>query len=221
MSLHLYIIRHGETAWTLTGQHTGISDIGLTEDGVNQALELGSHLTGISFSHILTSPRERARHTCELVGLQGISMIDPDLAEWDYGDYEGKKSAEIRRDRPDWEIFKDGCPRGETPAQIMARADRLIARLRLLDGNIALFSHGHFGAILAARWMGLPLANACHFPLATASISILGYNPSHPQVSVISLWNFISHPISNPRACDQVMKKKALQRWENEGGKIS
>ncbi|MEO8614999.1 MAG: histidine phosphatase family protein [Luteolibacter sp.] len=221
MPLHLYLIRHGETAWAMTARHTGITDIPLTENGVDQALELGPHLAGVSFAHILTSPRERARHTCKLAGLEGIPEIEPDLAEWNYGDYEGEKSADIRKDRPDWDVFRDGCPQGEMPVEILARADRLIARLRLLDGNVALFSHGQFGGILGARWIGLPLADARHFPLGTASISILGYDPDHPEVPVISLWNFISHPISNPVASDQAMKKQAISRWENEGGKIA
>jgi probable phosphoglycerate mutase len=220
MPLHLYLIRHGETAWALTSQHTGISEIPLTENGVDQALALVPHLAVISFTHILTSPRERARHTCRLAELDGIAVIEPDLAEWDYGDYDGKTSAGIRKDRPGWDVFRDGCPQGEMPAQIQARADRLIARLRLLDGNVALFSHGQFGGVLGARWIGLPLADARHFPLCTASLSILGYDPNHPMTSVISLWNFISHPILHPVAADQTMKKQAISRWDNEGGKI-
>lgn len=220
MPLHLYLIRHGETAWSLGRQHTGTSEIALTENGADQSRKLGQHLAGISFAHILTSPRERARHTCKLAGLEGIPEIEPDLAEWNYGDYEGVKSTDIRKDRPDWDIYRDGCPAGETPDQILARADHLIARLRLLDGNVALFSHGQFGGILGARWIGLPLADARHFPLGTASISILGYDPDHPEVAVISLWNFISHPITHPVTSDQAMKKQAISRWDNEGGKI-
>lgn len=221
MPLHLYLIRHGETAWALNGRHTGISDIPLTDNGVDQARELGPHLAGISFTHIFTSPRERSRDTCKLARLDGITEIEPDLAEWNYGNYEGETSADIRKARPDWDIFRDGCPQGEMPDQILARADRLIARLRLLDGNVALFSHGQFGGVLGARWIGLPLGEACHFPLGTASISILGHDPHHPEVSVISLWNFISHPIANPVASDQAMKKQAISLWENEGGKIT
>jgi broad specificity phosphatase PhoE len=220
MPLHLYLIRHGETAWAMTARHTGSSEIPLTDNGVDQARELGPHLAGIAFSHVLTSPRSRVRHTCQLVGLEGIPEVEPDLAEWDYGDYEGEKSADICKDRPDWDIFRDGCPQGEMPDQILARADRLIARLRLLEGNIALFSHGQFGGVLGVRWIGLPLAEARHFTLGTASVSILGYDPDHPEVPVISLWNFISHPISNPVATDHAMRKQAISRWENEGGSI-
>lgn len=220
MSLHLYLIRHGETAWALTARHTGITDIPLTENGVDQARELGPHLAGISFARIFTSPRERARHTCEMSGLEGIPEIEPDLAEWNYGDYEGEKSSDIRKERTDWDLFCDGCPQGEMPYHILLRADRLIARLRLLDGNVALFSHGQFGGILAARWIGLPLAAARHFPLGTASISILGYDPGHPEVSVISLWNFVSHPVSDSTEPEQTMKRQAISGWENEGGMI-
>lgn len=221
MSLHLYLIRHGETAWALTARHTGITDIPLTENGVDQAMELGPRLAGVSFARILTSPLQRARHTCELAGLKGIPVIDPDLAEWNYGDYEGEKSSDIRKERTDWDLFRDGCPRGEMPGQILVRADCLIVRLRQLDGNVALFSHGQFGGILAARWIGLPLAAARHFPLGTASISILGYDPGHPEVSVISLWNFVSHSISDSTGSDQTMKKQAISGWENEGGRIA
>lgn len=221
MSLHLYLIRHGETAWALTARHTGRTDIPLTKNGVGQALELGPHLAGVSFAHILTSPLERARHTCELAGLEGVPEIEPDLAEWNYGDYEGEKSDDIRKKRTDWDLYRDGCPQGEMPDEILFRADRLIARLRLLDGNVALFSHGHFGGILAARWIGLPLAAARHFPLGTASISILGHDLGHPEISVISLWNFFSHPICSPVASEQTMKKQAISGSENEGGKIT
>lgn len=220
MPLHLYLIRHGETAWSLSRQHTGTSEIALTQNGADQSRELGQHLAGISFAHIRTSPRERARHTCALSGLEGIPEIELNLAEWNYGDYEGVKTTDIRKDRPDWDIYRDGCPAGETPDQILARADHLIARLRLLDGNVALFSHGQFGGILGARWIGLPLADARHFPLGTASISILGYDPDHPEVAVISLWNFISHPITHPVTANHDMKKQAISRWDNEGGKI-
>ncbi len=195
--LQLYLIRHGETEWALSGRHTGRTDIPLTANGENEAWELGKHLRDIQFTHVLTSPLKRARQTCELIGLYQVKEIVPDLAEWDYGDYEGKKSADIREKRPDWYIFRDGCPRGEMPEQISERADRLIARLRTLDGRVALFSHGQFGGVLAARWIGLPLAEARHFPLKTASLSIFTFNPQHPEVPVIALWNAASHDIFN------------------------
>lgn len=220
MALHLYLIRHGETAWSLTAQHTGRTDLMLTARGEDQARELGPHLAGITFDRILTSPLKRAHLTCGLAALEGSPEIEPDLVEWDYGDYEGQKSDDIRKHRPNWDLFRDGCPQGEMPGQILARADRLIRRLRQLDGNVALFSHGQFGGVLAARWIGLPLGDARHFPLGTASISMLGYHSDHPGIPVISLWNFLSHPIANPSSLDREMRARALQRWENDGGKV-
>lgn len=189
MPLRLYLIRHGETAWSLSGQHTGRTDLALTAHGEDQARELVQRLHDIHFTHVLTSPLLRARRTCELAGLAAAAIIEPDLAEWDYGDYEGQRSAEIRAQRAGWKVFRDGCPHGEMPAQITERADRLIARLRALDGNVALFSHGHFSRALAARWIGLPLAEAEHFALGPAALGILGYAPHHPEVSVIAAWN--------------------------------
>jgi probable phosphoglycerate mutase len=192
--LNLYLIRHSETEWSLTRQHTGRTDISLTANGEAEARELGKHLRNIEFSHVLTSPLKRAQQTCELVELDQVSEIEPDLAEWEYGDYEGKKSVDIRKDRPDWNVFRDGCPHGETPTQISDRADRIIARLRSLNGNIALFSHGQFGGVLAARWIGLKVIEAQHFPLGTASISIFTFDSHHLTVPIIALWN-ASHAI--------------------------
>ena len=192
MPLRLYLIRHGETAWSLTGQHTGRTDILLTEQGEQDARELAERLRAVRFSRVFTSPRQRARRTCELVGLDAVAEIEPDLAEWDYGDYEGQRSVEIRKGRPDWNLFRDGCPGGESPAQVSERADRVIARLRALEGNIAIFSHGHFGRVLAARWIGLPVGQAQHFLLSTASLSILGYEHNLASESAIVLWNAVS-----------------------------
>ena len=180
MSLRLYLIRHGETEWSLTSQHTGRTDIPLTARGEDEARELAQGLRDIPFAHVMTSPQQRARKTCELAGLGSAAVIDPDLAEWDYGDYEGQRSVDIRKQRADWNVFRDGCPGGETPAQVSDRADRLIAHLRALDGYVALFSHGQFGSVLAVRWIGLPLVSAQHFPLGTASLSILGFD-DHPR----------------------------------------
>ncbi len=187
--LQLYFIRHGETEWSLSGQHTGRTDIPLTARGEDEARELGPCLRAIKFARVLTSPRQRAQRTCELAGLGPAVEIEPDLAEWDYGDYEGQRTVDIRKGRPDWNVFRDGCPRGEMPAQVSDRADRLIAHLRALDGNVALFSHGQFGCVLAARWIGLPAIEGQHFALGAASLSILGHEPSHPKVRVIALWN--------------------------------
>jgi len=189
MSLRLYLIRHGETEWSLTSQHTGRTDIPLTARGEEEARELAPGLKSIPFVHVLTSPLRRARKTGELAGLGTVAAIEPDLAEWDYGDYEGKCSVDIRKQRADWNIFRDGCPGGESIAQVSERADRLIGHLRALDGNIALFSHGQFGSVLAVRWVGLPLVSAQHFPLATASLSILGFDDHHPEVPVVARWN--------------------------------
>lgn len=185
----LYLVRHGETEWSLSRQHTGRTDIPLTEEGEQDARKLGERLRAVRFSHSFTSPMQRAQRTCTLTGLTPVAEIEPDLAERDYGDYEGQRSADIRKKRPDWNIFRDGCPQGEMPAQVSDRADRLIARLRGLRGNVALFSHGQFLCVLAARWIGLPLTEGPHFLLGTASLSILGYNPAHPKIRVIALWN--------------------------------
>jgi probable phosphoglycerate mutase len=193
MPLHLYLIRHGETAWSLTHQHTGRSDIPLTEHGEDEARQLGKRLGGTQFNRIFSSPSRRAQRTCALVASDTGVEIEPDLAEWDYGDYEGGRTLDIRQKRPDWNIFRDGCPGGEMPGQVSDRADRLIARLRTLEGRIALFSHGQFGCVLAARWIGLPVIEGPHFVLGTASLSILAYDPDHPKVPVIALWNAFSH----------------------------
>ena len=191
----IYFIRHGETAWSLSGQHTGRTDLPLTEQGEQDGRKLAGRFRAVEFSCVLTSPLQRARRTCELVGLNDGAEISPGLTEWDYGDYEGKRPADIHQEQPDWTIFRDGCPRGESPAQVCERADRLIARLRGLEGNIALFSHGHVGRVLAARWIGLAVGQAQHFLLATASLSILGYEHNLAEEPAIVLWNAVSNEI--------------------------
>ena len=185
----IYFIRHGETAWSLSGRHTGRTEVPLTSHGEVQAREVGARLREHQFLHVLISPRERARRTCELARLPNPAEVEPDLAEWDYGEYEGQTSLEIRERRPGWTVYRDGCPGGETPTQISDRADRIMAYVRALDGKVALFSHGQFGCVLAARWIGLPVLAAQHFSLGAASLNILGYNPSHPEVPVIALLN--------------------------------
>ena len=225
MPLRLYLIRHGETEWSLASRHTGRTDLPLTARGEDAARELAPRLREIQFAHVLTSPLERARRTCELTGLGAAAAIEPDLAEWDYGDYEGQRSVDIRKQRAGWNVFRDGCPHGETPAQVCERADRLIAHLRALEGNVALFSHGQFGCVLAARWIGLPLVEAQHFALGTASLGILGFDPHHPEVAVIALWNAASNemgdPVSHPRSgATKTVNPQAIARWENEGGEI-
>ena len=189
-AVQLYYIRHGETEWSLSGKHTGRSDIPLTAHGEAQARALSSSLQEVQFMRVLTSPRQRARRTCELAGLGSTAEIDADLAEWDYGDYEGQRSVDICRARSGWNVFRDGCPGGESPVLISERADRLISRLCALQGNVALFSHGQFGSAFAARWIGLPVSEGQHFMLGPASLSILGHEPGHPDVRVIALWNF-------------------------------
>lgn len=187
--LRLYLIRHGETEWTSSHRHTGRTDIPLTAAGEREARQWREPLSRIAFARVLTSPRQRARQTCALVGLSESAEIEPDLAEWDYGDYEGLRTVDIHESRPGWNVFRDGCPHGEDPSQVSARGDRLIARLRAMHGNVALFSHGQFGPALAMRWIGSPVVEAQHFPLSTASLSILEDNPDHPGVAVIARWN--------------------------------
>jgi probable phosphoglycerate mutase len=185
----IYLIRHGETAWSRTGQHTGRSDIPLTEHGEAEARELAPRLARIHFSAVLVSPRLRARQTCELAGMAQGSETEPDLAEWDFGDYEGLLSVDIRKTHQGWNSWRDGSPGGELPADVTVRTDRLIARLNTMHGKVALFSHGKFSASLAARWIGLPIINGQHFVLHTASLSILGQEPGDSHLRVITLWN--------------------------------
>ena len=221
----VHLIRHGETEWALTSRHTGRTDIPLSAHGEHESQLWATHLSRISFDHVLTSPLQRASRTCELCGLSKTAQIEPDLAEWDYGDYEGQRSVDICTARPGWNLFRDGCPNGESPRQVTARADRLIAHLRTLDGRIALFSHGQFGGVLAGRWIGLTVMEAQHFPLSTASLSLLSSDPHHPEVPIIQQWNTPppAEPVSThpPDANDpRLAKQRAIQRWENEGGEI-
>ena len=195
----LYLIRHGETAWSLSGRHTGRTDVPLTRQGEQEARTLGDGLRAVRFSRVFTSPRLRARRTCELVGLAPAAEIESDLVEWNYGDYEGLRSEEIHAARPDWNLFRDGCPQGESPTDAAARADRLIARLRTLPGMIALFTHGHIGRVLGARWIGLAVRQAQHFLLSTASVSILGYEHHTADEPSIVLWNDVTSVHRSPR----------------------
>lgn len=189
MALDLYLVRHGETEWSATGRHTGSTDIPLTRLGEEHAAWLAGRLGSVRFTHVFTSPRLRAMRTCELAGWGAAAVVDPDLAEWDYGDYEGLRTAEILRANPGWSLFRDGCPNGESPGHACGRADGLIARLRRLDGNVALFSHGHFGRVLGARWAGLPVEDSARLRLDTASLSILGFERGDSAAPVIALWN--------------------------------
>ena len=184
----VYLIRHGETEWSLSGRHTGITDIPLTENGPRAAKRLETALTKETFTAVLTSPLERARKTSELAGFGGRAEIEFDLMEWNYGEYEGLTSKQIREKVPGWILFRDGCPGGESPGQIGARVDRVIARVRAVDGRVALFAHGHVFRVFAARWLGLPVLAGCHFLLDTATLNILGYDREIPAVTT---WNAI------------------------------
>jgi broad specificity phosphatase PhoE len=184
----IYLARHGETAWSISGQHTGRSDIPLTERGEGDARRLGERLKGLSVSRVFTSPLQRAKHTCELAGFGDVATTDDDLVEWDYGLYEGRTTDEIHQQSPGWEIFRDGCPKGESIAEIGGRADRVVARLRAIDGNVLLFSSSHFLRVLTARWLGQEPSSGQYFLLDTASLSILGYEHVR-QKPVIRLWN--------------------------------
>lgn len=185
----IYLIRHGETAWSLSGQHTGRTELPLTPAGEEAARGLGVRLAGVKFTHAFTSPRQRAIDTWKLSGLSPVSQAREDLSEWHYGDYEGLTSAQIKAKRPDWNVFADGCPNGESPADVSARADRVIEWLRTFDGPIAICSHGHFGRALGARWIGLPIVDAGRLLLSTASVSILDYEHGDHDRSAILLWN--------------------------------
>ena len=194
----IYLARHGETAWSLTGQHTGLTDLPLTESGEYTARRLGERLRGLTFAKVFTSPLQRATKTCELSGFADRAEVDPDLVEWDYGDYEGRRGSEIRTDRPDWNLFRDGCPGGESPAQVAARADRVISRVRAIEGDVLLFTSGHFIRVLATSWIGLePTVNSRYFMLSTASLSALGYEDSLSR-PVIRFWNDTRHVLDEP-----------------------
>ena len=193
----VYLARHGETAWSLSGQHTGLTDLPLTDRGERNARKLGERLHGITFAKVLTSPLRRAARTCELAGFGVVADVDRDLVEWNYGRYEGRRTAEIQVERPGWQLFRDGCPDGESPEQVSTRADRVVQRLRAfegraLEGNVLVFSSGHFLRMLAARWLGLQPAAGARFLLGTAALSALGHEHDLSE-PVISLWNDTGH----------------------------
>ena len=198
----VYLARHGETAWTLSGQHTGLTDLPLTERGERNARRLEERLRGLTFAKVFTSPLQRASRTCELAGFGAVAEIDRDLLEWNYGEYEGRLTTDIHRERPDWQLFRDGCPGGESPNEVGARADRVVKRVRAVGGDVLLFSSGHFLRVFAARWLGLEPDAGRYFLLSTASLSALGYehNLSEP---VIRLWDDTRHVGANTNSNDQ------------------
>src|SRR5262245_44277235 len=207
----IYLARHGETEWSLTGQHTGRTDLPLTENGERNALRLRERLSGVIFRSVFTSPLQRARRTCELAGFGSAAEIVSELLEWNYGEYEGRTSVQIHSESPDWQLFRDGCPGGETPKQVALRADRVVQLLQTVGGNVLLFSSGHFLRMLAARWCKVePIIHARSFLLDTSSLSMLGYEHSLSQ-PVIRLWNDTQHLLI-PRK--QEIKSNNLQKTE-------
>jgi transaldolase len=209
----IYLARHGETAWSLSGQHTGLTDLPLTESGEQNARWLGERLAGLTLTKVFTSPLQRAARTCDLAGFGEVAETDQELVEWNYGKYEGRRTAEIHAERPDWQLFRDGCPGGESPDQIGARADRVLSRLRAIESDVLIFSSGHFLRVLTARWLGLEPAAGRFFDLDTASVSELGYENTLTQ-PVIHSWNDTRHLINKPR---QSNKMKATQILHNLG----
>jgi broad specificity phosphatase PhoE len=192
----IYLARHGETAWSLTGQHTGLTDLPLTPVGEHNAGKLRDALKRVTFTRVFSSPLRRAWRTCELAGFRSTVEMIHDLVEWDYGEYEGRRTVEIHEERPDWQLFRDGCPGGESPQQVTARADRVADLLRSVSGNVLLFSSGHFLRMLAARWAGIDTIGAKSLMLSTASLSVLGYENSAAQPA-IRLWNDTHHLLAD------------------------
>jgi probable phosphoglycerate mutase len=193
VAAQIYLIRHGETAWSLSGQHTGRTDLALTQHGEQQARHVGEFLHAIEFSQVLVSPLRRAKRTCELAGLGAAARTEEDLSEWNYGDYEGLTPAQIRAQRAGWDVYRDGCPGGESAEQVAVRANRVVAELRTMQGRVALFSHGQFLRALAVRWIELPIRQGYHLALDTGSLSILGYEHNNVEAPAILLWNAVSN----------------------------
>src|SRR5215470_1672378 len=185
-NMQVLAIRHGETLWSLTGQHTGTTDVPLTDNGRRSAERMQPMLATNAFELVLCSPMLRARETCELAGLSDKVIVDSNLVEWNYGEYEGLTPEHIHKVAPGWLIFRDGCPGGETPEQVGVRMDRVIARSRGIGGDVALFAHGHVLRVLAARWIGLPAGGGEHFLLDTGTLSVLGY---YRDVPAVRIWN--------------------------------
>ena len=188
----IHMARHGETEWTVSGRHTGLTDLPLTPRGEVEAYRLGERLQGLSFALVLTSPLRRAVQTCELAGFGSVAQVEPNLLEWNYGAYEGRTSADIHAERPGWQLFRDGCPGGESAPQVGARADQVVRRVQAAQGNALLFSSGHFLRVFAARWLGLEAGAGRYFLLTTASLSAVGYEHDTSE-PVIRLWDENPH----------------------------
>lgn len=215
----IYLVRHGETAWTLTGQHTGLTDLPLTARGERNAAKLRERLRGLTFAKVWTSPLQRARRTCELAGFGNTAELDSDLVEWDYGNYEGRLTVDILKERPQWQLFRDGCPGGESPQQVAARADRVVRRVREVNGDVLLFSSGHFLRVLAARWIGIEPINGKFLALSTASLSALGFENSilHPA---IRLWNDTHHVLASNNGDAARVQANTISLQRTEGGDL-
>jgi len=190
----LYLARHGDTAWTDSHQHTSRTDLPLNERCVEHARQLGERLRGFSFVRVFTSPLQRAKKTCELAGFGAVAEVDPDLIEWDYGRFEGTLTSDILKSRPGWELYRDGCPEGESPEDVFARADRFIARVRRMEGDVLTFSSGHIIRMIAARWNGLAPADGRVFFCRPASVGVLGFEHDSREQPIIRLWNYVSEP---------------------------
>ena len=203
------IVRHGETAWTVTGQHTGRTDIPLSPRGEAQAQELGTRLGNMRFRDVFTSPLQRAQRTCELAGLGAIASVDPDLVEWDYGDYEGRRTAEIRAERPTWGLFEDGCPNGESAADVGARADRVIDRLQRHPGQVLLFGHRDMFRVFAARWLRFPAVEGRRFYLDVGSLSLVGYDHA------------TSEPVIRPLECALLLSRFSRSSLGRQSGRAT
>src|SRR6266852_3366977 len=213
----VYLARHGETAWTISRQHTGLTDLPLTAQGEVEARQLGERLEGLAFAGVLTSPLQRAVRTCELAGFGFAAEVEPDLLEWNYGTYEGRTTADIRAERPDWQLFRDGCPRGESPDQVGARADRMVRRVRAIAGDVLLFSSGHFLRVFAARWLGLEPGMGKHCLLGTANLSAVGYEHELSE-PVIRLWDEMPHERRVSQAQAREQREREHDDERDKGG---
>ena len=188
----LFLTRHGDTAWTASRQHTGRTDIPLSDAGAERACQIGQSLRRFSFSRVFTSPLQRASKTCELAGYGTAAEVDPDLVEWDYGQYEARTTREILNERPGWELYRDGCPAGELPGDVAARADAFLARVRRIEGDVLAFSSGHIIRMIAARWLGLPPSSGRFFYCRPASVGVLGHEHRNRDEPILGLWNHVA-----------------------------